>query len=231
MEIADDPSRYDTTEAYSVCARLEEYPSTVTVEAEGTISLLAACVTPNSLVASTPVNPSANDFDGATVSATLAEFTVDPAFCGVSYSCTGVARQDGAATTVDCSSFSLDLDFGGGGDGSISISADSTVYLAQTSITPGVYEVSISGSVVGAAPAVEQTIVFEFTFDDPCDAPAAVTPPTLADFEYLIGATTGNVYTVADFAVTPAFCTVEYSYVFTPTTIQDVAGATVAPYT
>ena len=157
VEIADDPSRYDTTEEYSVCARLEEYPSTVTVEAEGTISLLAACVTPNSLVASTPVNPSANDFDGATVTANLAEFTVDPAFCGVSYSCTGVARQDGAATAVDCNSFTLDLDFGGGGDGSISISADSTVYLAQTSITPGVYEVSISGSVVGAAPAVEHT--------------------------------------------------------------------------
>ena len=104
-----------------------------------------------------------------------------PSRCEVTYSCSGITREDGTTSDIDCSDITYDgvID-GSSSDGKLVISADSDDY-ESGKITPGTYIIEITGEVNGSAGPTSDTTTIEVTFTDPCDAPLSITGPTLVD--------------------------------------------------
>ena len=93
----------------------------------------------------------------------------------MSYACTDVVRVDQAESKISCSDLIFDGDIDGtNSDGKLAFKADTTDY-ADGTFTPGVYTVTITGTVVGSVGPQEKTTTFDLTLVDPCDPPTSVT--------------------------------------------------------
>ena len=108
-------------------------------------------------------------------------FTITPPRCTVTYTCTSVVRKDGENTTMGCNEFSFDGQYNNQAtDGKLSITVTENNY-KNNDYSPGVFEVTITGSVVGSDGPQTYDSTIEITLLDPCDPPISVTRAALVN--------------------------------------------------
>ena len=102
----------------------------------------------------------------------IEEFEVEPAQCGVSYTCTSVRRIDtNVASRIRCA----DLDLLDNNGFVVTFSVEQDDYLTNN-YPPGDYEVTITGT-AGRTNQAQETTKFVIKLIDPCDPPSAITAP------------------------------------------------------
>ena len=148
-----------------------------------------------------------------------------PSRCEVTYTCSGITRSDGTTSNIDCRDITYDgIIDGSYTDGQLVIIATGDDY-ESGKITPGTYEIVITGEVNGSTGPTSDTTTIEVTFTDPCDAPVSISDPILVNQKYILTDTNAAPYTAMPiFTVVPSYC--PYNYVWTITNLELVyAGA------
>ena len=215
---SDDQNLIGNTYDYSVVATLTTFPpsmfSTVTtVTGTGDITFVDPCLSPFTFVSTIQTDPASDNYSGSAITFGLTEFTITPDYCTISYSCKGVARQDGAASKIGCADLTVAGELFGetGTDNTLSYSIDLATY-QSSQIAPGTYVVTVEGSGDSSDPPKKQESTYTFTLVDPCDPPTSVTAAALTDQVYTITDDAATPYTHPVFTIDPSYCPFVYSY-------------------
>ena len=103
-----------TSIKYRVDAVLTDYSSNAaasTAFGEADLNFIDPCLSPFSFSETAQTNPSAYDYDGVNLDFVLAEFSITPSVCEITYACTQVSRVDATPSDLDCDDFNLDGTF------------------------------------------------------------------------------------------------------------------------
>ena len=124
---------------------------------------------------------------------------------------------------MSCSSFVFDgVHNNGPTDGQLSITVSANDY-KNVVYAPGVFTVTIEGTVEGSDGPETQEAEIKITLLDPCDPPVSVDRVPLTNQSYRIGDPSATPYTHPNFVVSPDFCPLTYTY--SETTLLDGSTA------
>ena len=152
----------DTTKGYSLVATLANWPpadypghSVTTETRDGVINFTNPCDEPFTFTVPTQDAPGSrftDNFSVETIHWTMIPFTITPSRCSIAYTCETVSQAGQVTSSVSCADLVKDLTFNGDStDGAMSLDSAPDTY--NNPYTPGVYTVTIRGTVVGSTQA------------------------------------------------------------------------------
>lgn len=208
----------------TLTATLSNFPSTgVSNTNTGTVSFNDPCDDPFDFQATGQTNPSNVSYGGSAVAFTLTSFTIDPAFCPVTYSITDVTNSAVPGNVLPPTKYVDTLN----DDGQVTITLDDADYSGDV-VRPGVYTFTITATESDPDNISPEslTATFDVTVVDICYPPTslAFSAGTAVDQTYKI--TDDDSYQIPAAIITPSFCKFDYSSQIDPTPTSNINGVT-----
>lgn len=140
---------YDLTCEF-VNYRRADYSTVDRGQGASTITFSDPCVN-DFTFSSTPWSGLGSDrYTGTTLSSTLTPYSVSPSFCSITYSCSGVKKNNAATTDLDCNDFNIVYPPNNSASGTVSIVATRDDYLNGNK-PPGNYVIELCGKVTNSS--------------------------------------------------------------------------------
>ena len=136
------------------------------------IEFIDPCISPFTFTTTSQTSPGFDKYSGNQIVFSLTPFTITPTICEVEYTCISVVKDDdiNAISDINCSDLTSAANFELV-DGKLTFSANSDDY-ENMRVTPGNYEVTITGTAVTSGQTDFATFVISMV--DPCDPPNSI---------------------------------------------------------
>ena len=139
------------------------------------------CLTPFSFTDEDQTNPAEYRYTGVDLDIPITPFTVTPARCTVTYSCSSVVLA-GGVSNIDCDDLVYD-----DANKKFVFNGDTSKYTDGVAPwIPGTYTVNIDGTVDNSTGPTTDSSSFDIVLPDLCAPPTSITASTAADLAYTI---------------------------------------------
>ena len=210
-----------TKKDYSVTCELTDWPTATYPTApsdtkQDIVQFIDGCLDPPTFTApaqgsftggTVGNDASVSTYNGDTLEYTVPAFTISPARCTVTITCTSLTFDGTGGSRITCNTEGFTFS---DGSSRSDITPTNVEYEGMTN-PPGTYTVTFTGLADASTAQRSLTTTALFTLKDVCN-PATVTAVALTDQSYIVSKSPADTYTHPNYSVTPSYCGLSYEY-------------------